>query len=312
MSSVYLESLTARLTDSAMEIPQATRELHAGYLLRLQQPDGGFPGREGESDLYYTGFALRSLVLLQALTPEVGEQAANYLKSQLSGQAVIIDFLSLLYSAMLLQVACGIDLFEGADDSWNERVLETLETFRRPDGGYAKTAESGMGSTYNSFLVVLCQQLLGSMPPEADKLASFIQSRQRDDGGFVEIEAMKRSGTNPTSAAIALLRILDALEEDSADAAIDYLLDRQSTEGGICANTRIPIADLLSTFTGLLTLSDLGAADELNVEPLLQFVRSMQAKEGGFRGAILDDGYDAEYTFYGIGAWALIQPLLKQ
>ena len=40
-----------------------------------QNPDGGYSGREGESDLYYTGFALRGLAVLGALTPAICERA---------------------------------------------------------------------------------------------------------------------------------------------------------------------------------------------------------------------------------------------
>ena len=50
------------------------------YLSREQNPDGGFPGREGGSDLYYTGFALRSLAVLQALTPEVCSGRPRFLR----------------------------------------------------------------------------------------------------------------------------------------------------------------------------------------------------------------------------------------
>ena len=39
----------------------------------MQNLDGGWSGREGESDLYYTGFALRGLAVLQGLTPELCE-----------------------------------------------------------------------------------------------------------------------------------------------------------------------------------------------------------------------------------------------
>ena len=41
---------------------------------------------------------------------------------------------------------------------WPKRVAETLETFRAPDGGYAKAVGSASGSTYHTFLVGLCSR----------------------------------------------------------------------------------------------------------------------------------------------------------
>ena len=45
-------------------LPEAARARHAGYLKSAQNSDGGFSGREGDSDLYYTAFALRGLLHL--------------------------------------------------------------------------------------------------------------------------------------------------------------------------------------------------------------------------------------------------------
>ena len=67
----YLTRLTNRLLDGVERLPVEVRERHARYLLEAQNTDGGFSGREGGSDLYYTGFALRSLAVLQALNPEL-------------------------------------------------------------------------------------------------------------------------------------------------------------------------------------------------------------------------------------------------
>ena len=39
------------------------------FLLRQQNPDGGFKDREGKSDLYYTVFALDALIALQSEPP---------------------------------------------------------------------------------------------------------------------------------------------------------------------------------------------------------------------------------------------------
>ena len=141
---------------------------------------------------------------------------------------------------------------------------------------------------------------------EPERMVEFILGQRRDDGGFVEIRPMRRSGTNPTAAAIGLLKIVGALDDEVRDDTIDFLADMQTDEGGLRANTRIPIADLLSTFTGALTLTDLDALDQIDTAAALAYARSLEEPQGGFRGAAWDQATDVEYTFYGLGALALV------
>lgn len=304
---MYLELLTLRLAAGLEHTDPARRERHANYLLAAQGDDGGFAGREGPSDLYYTSFAVRSLALLGALDGDVATRAAAYLRGRLQANVPVVDFLSLVYSAMTLHAAAGVDVFAGQADSWRAGVAAELEKLRRADGGYAKTAEGQASSMYQSFLVVLCQQLIEQPTPDVDALVRFVRQRYQPDGGFLEMNVMKRSGTNPTAAAVGLLKIFDALDDTICSGTVDFLLEMQTDdEGGLRANTRIPIADLLSTFTGLLTLADLGALDEADLPAARRFVNSLQLAEGGFQGASWDPGHDVEYTFYGLGATALL------
>jgi len=282
------------------------RARHSRYLLSKQRDDGGFAGREGGSDLYYTGFALRSLAMLGELYGEPAERAAGFLRSRLSGQESIVDFLSLVYGAALIESAAGIDVFAAAPANWREAVAFALEKLRRNDGGYAKGAEGVASSTYHTFLVLLCQQLVGHSPREPEQIVAFVRSQQCEDGGFREIRASKRAGTNPTAAAIGCLRILNALDENTRLDTIDFLAEMQTDEGGLRANTRIPIADLLSTFTGLLTLQDLSGTAEIDVEDVRRFAVSLELEDGGFRGAEWDPAHDVEYTFYGLGTLGLL------
>ena len=53
----YLQRLTGQLVDRLETVPANIRQRHLGWLLEQQNPDGGFSGREGGSDLYYTAFA---------------------------------------------------------------------------------------------------------------------------------------------------------------------------------------------------------------------------------------------------------------
>jgi geranylgeranyl transferase type-2 subunit beta len=307
----YLTRLTTRLLDGVERLPADVRERNTTYLLEAQNADGGFSGREGGSDLYYTGFALRSLAVLQALNPEVCGKAAGFLRTKLTGSAGVVDFFSLVVSCYLVPVGGGPDVLADAPPDWRDRVAGTLETFRTPDGGYGKTPGAPYGSTYTSFLVALCLQLLDRPIPQSDRLAAFVKSRRRADGGYVEISAMRRSGTNPTAAGVGLLQILGDLDDADRAGTADFLAALPSPfEGGLRANDRIPAADLLSTFTGGWTLDQIGAADRLDWEKVQSYAEECERPIGGFRGGLWDEQTDVEYTFYGLGTLALAALML--
>ena len=304
----YLERLTSRMTEGLARVPQEIRQRHIAFLQAAQLPDGSWPDREGGADLYYTGFGLRGLAALDALTPEIAERAAGSLLAALNQQANVVDFYSLLYSCLLLQVSAGIDVLAGSPPDWPDRVAQTLETFRTADGGYAKMPRHpGGGSTYHSFLVGLCYEVLNRPIPDPDRLEQFVASRRREDGGFVEVAPMRRSGTNPTAAAVGLLQLIGRTPTGDLRAAIvEHLVETLSDEGGLRANARVPLADLLSTFTGLWTLDQLGALDRIDRDAARAYAESLQCDAGGFHGGFWDGGTDVEYTFYGLGVLALL------
>jgi geranylgeranyl transferase type-2 subunit beta len=308
MAEPYLTQLTARLLDGVERLPAELRERHAKYLLASQNPDGGFSGREGGSDLYYTSFALRSLAVLQSLDPAVCTKAGDFLRQKMTGSAGVVDFFALVVCCYLVPIGGGPDVLGEAPADWRDRVAAALETFRSPDGGYGKTPAALYGSTYTSFLVALCLELLDKPIPDAERLKAFVLSRRRPDGGIVEISAMKRSGTNPTAAGIGLLQILGACDDEVTRAASTFLAALPSPlEGGLRANDRIPAADLLSTFTGSWTLDQLGEPNRLDWDAIRGFAESCEWPHGGFRGGLWDSDTDVEYTFYGLGTLALAE-----
>lgn len=303
----YLIRLGSRLAAGLAQMDDARRDRHRQFILSQQQADGGFSGREGDSDLYYTGFAVRGLAILGGLTESDCQSIGPYVKAHNTDKLSIIDLVSWLYTGLVVQAFGGEDPFADAADDWADRIAATLESVRTKDGGYAKSTEGALGSTYHSFLVALTYELLGKSVPRQNALVQFLYDRQRDDGGFVEIQPMKRSGTNPTAAAVALLTIYDAMDAELRADVHEFLMEVKSSEGGFQANTRIPFADGLSTFTGLLTSQDLGFTDILKAEAVEKFlIEWLEFPTGGFRGASWDEQADVEYTFYGLGTLGLL------
>lgn len=303
----YLARLMVRLTIGASQLPEELLQRHSNYVLSRQRDDGGWAGREGESDIYYTSFALRSLAIMGLLDGEVASRSANFLKSRFGAHETIVDLLSLVYSVKLIEAACGLDAFADVPQQWTQRLASLLDELRRPDGGFSKSLEGQAGSTYQTFLVLLCLELIDQPCPDADAATAFLQRQRQDDGGFLEIRVGKRSGTNPSAAAIGALRILGALDARTAADAGEFLAELQTDEGGFQANTRIPLPDLLSTFTACVTLADVDSMELISLPAAVKYVTSMQQREGGFRGFEFDPADDVEYTFYGLGALALLR-----
>jgi geranylgeranyl transferase type-2 subunit beta len=302
----YLLRLGTRLSAGLAELPQETRSRHRAFVLSRQNADGGFSGREGGSDLYYTGFAVRSLAVMQELNADDCTRIAGFLRTTGRSNVTVIDLVSWLYSALVVQGIGGIDVLSAVDANWPDRLTEILESFRTKDGGYAKTHEGAAGSTYHSFLVTLCYELIGRPLPHVARLLQFVFDRQRDDGGFVEIGPMKRSGTNPTAAAAAILNMQGALDDELREDVAAFLKEVYSSEGGFQANTRIPCADGLSTFTAILTAQDLRLAGLFDQARAREYIQSLEFPDGGYRGALWDQAADVEYTFYALGTLGLL------
>jgi len=304
---MYLMKLADRVARGLRKLPAAQLEPHRKFLLDQQCVSGGFRGREGDGDLYYTGFAVRALAVTGGVPAEAAERLHQFLLTTDPLSLNAVDLLSWLYSGFVIEATCGRAVLRASAQEFAVEVVSSLQRLRTADGGFSRTVEGAAGSTYQSFMCALIFELLGQQIPRRNSLIQFLYDRQREDGGFVEIAPMKRSGTNPTAAAVALLKSLGAMDEEIAEDVLGFLTDVVSEEGGFQANTRIPFADGLSTFTGLLTAQDLGRRDVIPTEQLLAYVRGgLELGTGGFRGAIWDQQADAEYTFYGLGILGLL------
>jgi len=303
----YLIRLAERLSHGGQHWPADFVARHRQFVLSRQQPDGGFAGRESGSDLYYTSFAARCLMMLGGVPDDVRDSLGEYVSQQPFERLNAIDLLSGLSTALAVQLLGGKDPLADLPPGWMESLAARVESLRTADGGYAKSPEGAVGSTYQSFLSVLTYELLGRNPPRPNRLTQFLFDRQRDDGGFVEISPMKQSGTNPTAAATAVLKMFGRMDDEIREEVRRFLTRVRSDEGGFQANTRIPFADGLSTFTAVLTAQDLELPAAFSPPHALAYVRGvLQHPNGGFRGASWDEQADVEYTFYGLGTLALL------
>ena len=300
----YLAQLTERILPGMLqEKPERRNKLRAYFLSALDQ-NGGFRGRKGSGDLYYSAFAIRGLFLLGMLDDsELLPRIASFLEDQQRRDDLSPpDILSWTFCATLTHAVRGAELLPEQIAS----LLNRWERFRRSDGCFAASEKTAFSSTYTTFLTAIFYELLGEPERSQSIPIEPILERRRSDGGFVELSPLQYSGTNPTAAAVGLLTLLEAPLPEK-EKTVDFLCRCQQHFGGFQAHARIPVPDLLSSFSALTALYDLDAADRVNHPALRSFVTGLRSPDGGFFGISLDQQSDVEYTFYGMALEAILQ-----
>ncbi|MGL4593782.1 MAG: prenyltransferase/squalene oxidase repeat-containing protein [Thermoguttaceae bacterium] len=299
----YLASWTLKIHAGAVRIAESHRNQIRNFVLSTQSENGGFAGKKGDGDIYYTAFALRTLFILGGTSTDVLERVSLFLSNQTHTFVNAIELTSYLMCHSLLDWIQGTESLLKCDfiqSSWNR--------FRHSDGCFRTSKHAHYSSTYTTFLAATTFELFGLDNEKNAISTECILSRQRPDGGFVEIEKLHQSGTNPTAAAIGLCS-MQAKSLHFPEKTIDFLRKRQVDSGGFQANTRTPVADLLSSCTSLIALIDLNAENTIDKNALRRFLQQMRHITGGYCGGIWDMNPDVEYTFYGLCLESLLAKL---
>lgn len=315
-SRPYQSSLTHRLKMGLGRIPRRFRLRQARYIIRRQNADGGFSGRRGSSDPYYTSFALRSADLLDAENPaELWSGAAAYLRGlgPAAARDIVECFCALHIRDLVERNGCRVWTGPAETDALLS-LKHTLQSYRAPEGGYAKTA-GGPASLYHSFLAALSCELAGWPLPPSEEIRALVERRQCAGGGFSDVAegpGAEEGRINPTAAAVGLLVLSGGPDGRPGMGTVDFVASMQRADGGFGAHRRAPVSDLMSTFTALVTLAEGDAMGRLNMASVGRFVKALAGPDGGFRGTPPDDATDLEYTYYGLGALGLLGLQLAQ
>lgn len=252
------------------------------------QPDGGFCGRAGGSDLYYTVFGGGCLLALGEWANPV--PVIRYLNA--FGEGAALDFVHMASLIRCRAALPGAFLFRD-----KAALLARLEACRASDGGF-NPAGPGLaeGTVYGGFLAFLAYDESGVTLPRPDALLASLEARRACDGGYANAPDVL-AGTTPASAAGVLLRRrLAGSGDPRAEAA---LLACECPAGGFRASTQAPVPDLLSTATALYALRG-SEAKPARPGSHFDFVESLWNGNGGFQGHAADLAPDCEYTFYAL------------
>ena len=257
---------------------------------RAQLRDGAGLDRSGRPDLYYTTFTLAGL---QALDVEVPIDAVEaFLRSH--GDGAALDFVHVSALARCWAVVGKQKMPAGLDRA----LLDRIEAFRKPDGGYEGDAKLAHGTAYGAFVALGAYEDLGHKPPHVLKLIQSLKTLETPDGAWSNVPLVKSGATNATAGAVTLIRHLGFPVNDRVG---DWLLAQVHPQGGFLAVPGAPMPDLLSTATALHALAAMERRLSSHVhERCMDFIDTLWSAQGGFHGHWADDHLDAEYTFYAL------------
>jgi len=246
---------------------------------------GGFSGRSDTPDLYYSLFALDTLIALDAAGPD--ENTVSWIAS--FGDGADLD---LVHLACLARCRAALGSAGGG-----QAILARIETYRSDDGGYSENPAQASGTVYGGFLALGAHQDVRAQVGDPDALADSLASLQRPEGGFGNSPEIPGASVPATAAAITVLRHLGRPVNEAAKA---WLARQIRPDGGMGAWSGAPMSDLLSTAVGLHALRQCGMTFDGVRKRCLDFIDSLWSSQGGFRGHQGDETLDCEYTFYGL------------
>lgn len=265
-------------------------DLVRDFFRRQITPEGGGRDRAGRPDLYYTIFALAGMQALDVPPPT--EQVEAYLRT--FGDGATLDFVHVSALARCWTSIGPERMPAGLDRA----LLERVEMFRTPDGGYEGNRDATHGTAYGAFVALGAYQDLGHKPPKLLKLIQALKSLESADGAWSNFPGAKIGALNATAGAVTLIRHLGFPVNQEVG---NWVMAQAHPQGGFVAVPGAPLPDLLSTATALHTLAALEhRVPSVIHERCMDFMDSLWTAEGGFHGHWADEFVDAEYTYYGL------------
>ena len=296
----YLVLADYVIATGASLMKPAFRQLQRDFVLQKQQPDGGFGGRQGESDVYYSDFAVRVLDLLEPRCPALEAVSRSLAALPDEPRSITECFNRLNLRRLLVRQGFTADV-----KAWT--LQDVLDRGVLAGGGWGDLA-TGRLSAYDTFLALLCRGMLES-PDVADETAAAAHALQQlacADGGYAQTLGMHRGQTCATAAVAAVLMMA---EKPVPEVAVRFLAAMQAQDGGLRAHADAACGDLLSAFTGFLTLLQLGVPQAVDLRALGRFLRTTARHGGGFGATVEDYAADVEYTYYGTALVSVLRSL---
>ncbi len=269
--------------------------LVAEFLHSQMNDDGGFRDRAGKSDLYYTAFGLQGLTALQQPLPtERIVPYLNSFGDTEGLDLVHLACLARCWASLpheylteelVERLLSRLRAFQAADGGYSaqpgaergsaygcflafgayedlyrplpnaDAVLNCIQSFRSPEGGYANGLELPLGLTPPSAAAAMVQKQLGRQPD--DQLKAWLLARWHVEGGFVVGEGVPMPDLLSTATALHALAGLQVDLEPFKEQCLDFVDTLWTARGGFYGNWEDDHLDCEYTYYGLLTLGHL-------------------------------------------------------
>jgi prenyltransferase beta subunit len=276
-----IDGLRAAAAEGVRNLDPAARRDIVRFVSRSQCTDGGFRGRGGTSDVYYTMFALECLMALGEPLPSATRLYLESLQAACNDLA-FVDRVAWVCSAAMMGLNAA-------------SAVSTGRPLRRVAG--ASHAGPATGVIYEGFLATLAHEVLVKPCLDNCRVRADLTACLTPSGGFAALPGGTMAVTPVTAAAVLLLAHQGS---KVLPATLDWLLSRQHPDGGFTASAEATVPDLLSTGTALHALSAAGRLDAVRGGALLMWLETLQRFDGGFAGSDADSQGDCEYTFYAL------------
>ncbi len=233
----------------------------AAYFLSQFNDDGGARDRAGQSDLYYTVFALEGLIALQR---ELPDSVAGYLEGFGEGADLDLVHLCCLARCWAALKRPGPDLAERIDTAWDRGSVYhsflawgALQDLGQRPAPFELEAQSLAQTTpTTAAAVTLLRQMQAPVPTQA---VEWLLARVHPDGGFLATEHAPMPDLLSTATALHALsgqkRALAQLREPTLD-----FLDTLWTGKAFCGSWADDVADAEYTYYALLAMGHLSLA----------------------------------------------------
>lgn len=259
------------------------------FVASQQNEDGGFRDRDGDSDLYYTSFAIDVLTAIQDPLPE------DKLRGFLDSRAQDLDSLDFVHLCCLAR--CYSALSDSPSAEKMAPIFAAIEKYRTEDGGYNQAEGNETGSAYACFLAYGAYSDHGLSLPNEKGVARCLDSLKAPGGAWANDVELPVPNIPATAAAITLCRNLRLPIPSETPG---WILNSFHPGGGFLPFPMAPLPDLLSTAVALHALDGLQVEFGEKKETMLDFIDSLWTAAGGFHGSWEDDDLDIEYTYYGL------------
>lgn len=268
------------------------------FIASQQNPDGGFAGKEGKSDLYYTLFGLMCAAVLNLKIDLNAVQ--RYLNEQENSPQDLVHLSALIRARLALKLLSIPDNLRMLVSNINplrrfyvdNRSRERLKIYlTSPDPD--RFPHQDPNCPYSLLLAVGAAQDCG-MDFDAGEFLTRLTPYRTPDGAWSNLKNSASGSLNATIAAIQVKRQLTGTTDPET---LRWLRTQQNSDGGFRAVPNAPSGDLLSTATALFALRQGKTAPAYVTN---DFIRSLWHPNGGFCATVTDNQPDCEYTFYGL------------